>query len=116
MSRISAAACLFFVASSAAFSVRADSQTGGVPSLDVRVSTLETTVGVLQTSLTTLQNTVTTLQAANNDLQKALNDEITARFVADAGHRGLGRLQFAEDATAVGEKRFSRRETLLPLR
>jgi hypothetical protein len=83
MSRISAAACLFFVASTAAFSVRADSQTGGVPSLDVRVTTLETTVGVLQTTLTTLQNTVTTLQAANNDLQKALNDEITARFVAD---------------------------------
>jgi hypothetical protein len=83
MSRTSAAACLFFVTSLVASSARADSQTGGVPTLDVRVTTLETTVGVLQTSLTTLQNTVTTLQAANNDLQKALNDEITNRFVAD---------------------------------
>jgi hypothetical protein len=83
MSRISAAACLLFVASSAAFSVRAQSQSGGVPSLDVRVTTLETTVGALQTTLTTLQNTVTTLQAANSNLQKALSDEITARVLVD---------------------------------
>ncbi len=80
----------FIMALSNPIAAQADSQAGGVPTLEDRVTVLENSVSSLQTTVTNLNNavtalqtSVTNLQSANSSLQTALANETANRTSAD---------------------------------